>query len=206
MPTPPPRPSGSGPPVGEVTQLLHRLTDGDAGSADRMFPLVYAELRQIARARLRSERDGHTLTPTALVHEAFLRLVEGSEVSWQGRAHFYAVAAGVMRRLLVDWARGRRAEKRGGGAVHVSTDETGVAAVLGQTDREDAVLALDEALATLAKRSERQSRVVECRYFAGLTIEETAEALGVSSTTVRTDWRLARAWLGAVLEPDGDGP
>ena len=199
----PPRSPGDDPAAGEVTHLLQRLSAGEAEVGERVLPLVYAELRQIAQARLRAERDGHTLTPTDLVHEAFLRLTEGTQVSWQGRAHFYAVAAGIMRRLLVDWARARRAEKRGGGAPHVSLDATGGPPAPGRPDRAEALLALDEALDALARRSERQARVVECRYFVGLTIEETAEALGVSPTTVRTDWRLARAWLGAVLGPDG---
>ena len=189
-----------------MTQLLRGVAGGDTAAADRVLPLVYAELRRIARARLRRERDGHTLAPTDLVHEAFLRLVDATQVSWQGRVHFYAVAAGVMRRLLVDWARARTAEKRGGGAPHVSVDEPAVAGTVGRVDREDALLALDEALRDLARRSERQARVVEYRYFAGLTIEETAEALGVSPTTVRVDWRLARAWLAAVLGPDGGAP
>ncbi|HEX9953070.1 MAG TPA: ECF-type sigma factor [Rubricoccaceae bacterium] len=193
---------GAHSPGDDVTHLLHDLAGGDGRAADRVMPLVYAELRRIARSHLGRERDGHTLAPTDLVHEAFLRLADATQVSWQGRAHFYAVAAGVMRRLLVDWARARRAEKRGGGAPRVSLDATGVADRLGQTDRDDALLALDEALADLARRSERQARVVECRTFAGLTIEETAEALGVSPTTVRMDWRLARAWLAAVLGPD----
>ncbi len=166
------------------------------------MPLVYAELRRIASHYIARERDGHTLAPTDLVHEAYFRLVDADSVSWQGRAHFYAVAAGVMRRLLVAWARARRAGKRGGGAARVSLDATGVAERVGQTDRAEALLALDEALARLALRSERQARVVECRTFAGLTIEETAEALGVSPTTVRVDWRLARAWLAAVLDPN----
>ncbi len=191
---------------GDVTQWLHRLAAGDGAAADRLLPLVYAELRRIASERLRRERDGHTLAPTDLVHEAFLRLADATQVGWADRAHFFAVAAGVMRRLLVDWARARRAEKRGGGAPHVSLDATGAAPAVGAVDRAEALLALDEALADLARRSERQARVVECRYFAGLTIEETAEALGVSPTTVRVDWRLARAWLRVVLGPDGGAP
>ena len=191
---------------GDVTQWLHRLAAGDGAAADRLLPLVYAELRRIATERLRRERGDHTLAPTDLVHEAFLRLADATQVGWADRAHFFAVAAGVMRRLLVDWARARRADKRGGGAPHVSLDATGAASAVGGVDRAEALLALDEALADLARRSERQARVVECRYFAGLTIEETAEALGVSPTTVRVDWRLARAWLRVVLGPDGGAP
>ncbi|HEX8299495.1 MAG TPA: ECF-type sigma factor, partial [Rubricoccaceae bacterium] len=135
---------------GDVTHLLHSLAGGDGRAADRVMPLVYAELRRIARGYVARERDGHTLAATDLVHEAFLRLADATQVSWQGRAHFYAVAASVMRRLLVDWARARRTDKRGGGAPRVSLDATGVAERVGQTDRADALLALDEALQRLA--------------------------------------------------------
>ena len=177
-----------------VTRLLIDLSAGDRAAADQLLPLVYAELQRLAHARLRHEREGHTLATVDLVHEAYLRLVDVSRVDWRDRSHFFAVAASVMRRLLVDWARARAADKRGGGQPALSLDalaDDGVAAA----PRPEALVALDEALGRLALRSQRQARVVECRYFAGLSIDETAAALGVSPTTVKDDWRLARAWL-----------
>lgn len=186
----------------DVTRLLVCLSAGHPEAADRLFPLVYAELLRLARARLRHERDGHTLATVDLVHEAYLRLVDGATVGWQDRAHFFAVASSVMRRLLVDWARARRTAKRGGGQAPLSLDG-GPGGDLGAVlldhvaapVRDETLLELDEALTRLAVRSERQARVVECRYFGGFTIEETGEALGVSASTVKDDWRLARAWL-----------
>ena len=178
----------------QVTRLLIDLSAGDRAAAERLLPLVYAELQRLAHARLRHERDGHTLATVDLVHEAYLRLVDVTRVDWRDRSHFFAVAASVMRRLLVDWARGRAAGKRGGGQAALSLDALpgdGVAS----PPRPESLVALDEALSRLALRSDRQARVVECRYFAGLSIEETATALGVSPTTVKDDWRLARAWL-----------
>ncbi len=191
----------------DVTRLLVALSDGDGGAADRLFSVVYDELRKIARARLRAERDGHTLATVDLVHEAYLRLAGGTDVGWQNRAHFFAVASGVMRRLLVDWARARGAAKRGGSARPLSLDGTpGEGGVLidavAAPVPDETLVALDDALTRLATRSERQARVVECRYFGGLTIEETAEGLGVSPSTVKDDWRLARAWLAREMEPD----
>ena len=186
----------------DVTRLLVRLSAGHPEAADRLFPLVYAELLRLARERLRHERDGHTLATVDLVHEAYLRLVDGATVGWQDRAHFFAVASSVMRRLLVDWARARRTAKRGGGQSPLSLDggpggDLGVVLLdhVAAPVRDETLLELDEALTRLAARSERQARVVECRYFGGLTIEETGEALGVSASTVKDDWRLARAWL-----------
>ena len=187
----------------DVTRLLVDLSAGHPEAADRLLPLVYAELLRLARERLRHERDGHTLATVDLVHEAYLRLVDGATVGWQDRAHFFAVASSVMRRLLVDWARARRTAKRGGGQSALSLDAgpggSDVGAVLldhvAAPVRDETLLELDEALTRLAARSERQARVVECRYFGGLTIEETGEALGVSASTVKDDWRLARAWL-----------
>ena len=193
MPIPPAAPSLPAPDA-DVTRLLLDLSGGDRAAMDRLLPVIYGELRRIAHERLRRERDDHTLSTTELVHEAYLRLVDVTRVQWRDRAHFYAAAAGVMRRLLVDWARARRAEKRGGSADPISLDGMageGPAAPV----RPEELLALDEALDRLRVRSERQARVVECRYFAGLSIEETAEALGVSPTTVKDDWRLARTWL-----------
>ena len=190
-------------PSPDVTRLLAEMSAGKEAAADELLPLVYAELLRMAHERLRHEREGHTLATVDLVHEAYLRLVDGAEVGWQDRAHFFAVASSVMRRLLVDWARARRAAKRGGDQDARSLD----AAPGGAGDggallervaapvREETLIELDEALTRLATRSERQARVVECRYFGGLTIEETAEALAVSPSTVKDDWRLARAWL-----------
>lgn len=177
-----------------VTHLLIGVSAGDRAAADRLLPLVYGELQRLAHARLRHERDGHTLATVDLVHEAYLRLVDVTHVDWRDRAHFFAVAARVMRRLLVDWARARAAGKRGGGQAALSLDALapdGVAA----PPRPEELVALDEALSRLALRNARQARVVECRYFAGLSVEETAEVLDVSATTVKDDWRLARAWL-----------
>ncbi len=187
----------------DVTRLLVELSAGNEAASDKLLPLVYAELLRMARERLRHEREGHTLATVDLVHEAYLRLVDGASIEWQDRAHFFAVASSVMRRLLVDWARARRAAKRGGGlsplALDAGPDGGDLGAVLldhvAAPVRDETLLELDEALTRLAARSERQARVVECRYFGGLTIEETGEALGVSASTVKDDWRLARAWL-----------
>jgi RNA polymerase sigma factor (TIGR02999 family) len=181
-------------PDADVTRLLLDLSGGSREAMDRLLPAIYGELRRIAQERLRRERDDHTLSTTDLVHEAYLRLVDVTRVQWRDRAHFYAAAAGVMRRLLVDWARAKHAEKRGGDARAISLDGMAGEGPAAPT-RPEELLALDEALDRLRARSERQARVVECRYFAGLSIEETAEALGVSATTVKDDWRIARAWL-----------
>lgn len=194
----------------DVTRLLQEHAAGRPAAADRLLAAIYDELRQIARARLRGERDGHTLATTGLVHEAYLRLVDVTRVEWRDRAHFYAAAAGVMRRVLVDWARARAAEKRGGGDAPLSLDALAAAGELpdgpaAPAPAED-VLALDEALTALGRLSARQARVVECRYFAGLTVEETAEALGVSAKTVKRDWRLARTWLYARVRPAPHSP
>jgi RNA polymerase sigma factor (TIGR02999 family) len=184
-------PSGPSP---NVTALLDDVRAGREDALDELFPVVYAELQRIARARLRHERPGHTLNTLALVHEAYERLVEQTRVAWQDRGHFYAVAAQVMRRVLVDWARARHAQKRGGGDAPLPLDSL-PAEPVAPAAQPETLLALDRALDRLALRSERQARVVECRYFAGLSLEETAEALGVSRTTVKDDWKLARTWL-----------
>lgn len=186
-----PHPSVIAPP--DVTRLLHDARSGAEGAHDRLLATVYQELNVIARAHLRRERPDHTLSSTALVHEAYVRMVDLTAVSWTGRAHFFAVASQAMRRVLVDWARARRADKRGGDAAPLSLDAAEIDPAA--PARPDEIVALDEALRRLACRSERQARVVECRYFGGLSIEETAGALGVSPTTVKDDWRLARAWL-----------
>ena len=175
----------------EVTGLLLAWSAGDQAALDRLMPLVYDELRRLARSYMRQERAGHTLQTTALIHEAYLRLIDAHEVQLENRTHFFAVAARLMRQILVDFARTRGYQKRGGGAQQVSLDE---AMVIGQPRDED-LLALDEALSALAQTDERKSRVIELRFFGGLTEAETAEALQVSPETVRRDWRLAKSWL-----------
>jgi RNA polymerase sigma factor (TIGR02999 family) len=182
----------------DITQALLDLSAGDRAAMDRLLPLVYDHLRSLARRALRRERAGHTLTPTGLVHEAYLKLVQLDRIGWQGRAHFYAVAARAMRQVLVSYARGRKADKRGGGADHVPLDSVLVAA----QHRPEQLTALDEALTGLEALSERQARVVECRFFAGMSVEETAEALAISPATVKREWTAARAWLTREL---GDG-
>jgi RNA polymerase sigma factor (TIGR02999 family) len=175
-----------------VTALLEDLAGGDAEALDRLFPIVYEELRRVAHGQLHLERAGHTLNTTALVHEAYLKLVKHPpDVQWQSRVHFFAVAARAMRQILVNYAKARSRAKRGGDAPHVSLEE----AVVMPEARAEELVALDEALDRLEAMSERQSRVVECRYFGGLTIEETAQVLGVSVVTVKRDWATARAWL-----------
>ncbi len=182
----------------DVTRLLGAYGKGDPAALELLLPYVYDELRAIAHRHLARERPDHTLGATALVHEAYLRLVDQTRMQWDGRAHFYAVAATAMRRILVDYARARRAAKRGGGQTPLSLDAAGdVAAV-----RADALVHLDDALEKLARHDARQARVVECRYFAGLSIEETATALGVSPTTVKHDWAMAKAWLYREMRAD----
>ena len=175
----------------EVTQLLLDWSDGDQAAFDALMPLVYDELRQMARRFMSRERPGHTLQTTALVNEAYLRLVDQKRVHWQNRAHFFAVAAQAMRRILIDYARKQRYAKRGGGAPKISLEET---AVMSQERAADLV-ALDEALTTLASIDPQQSRVVELRFFGGLTIEETAEVLRLSVDMVKREWATAKAWL-----------
>ena len=177
--------------VDEFAAHLKRAAEGDQTAFDQLFPLVYQELRERAAGYLRGERPGHTLQPTALAHEAYLRLAGRRDFPWQSRGHFMAVAARAMRAILVDHARRRRAQKRGGGEAPVEFD-TGVVLAAGAAIEFDD---LDRALTDLARRSERQARVVELRYFGGLSIEETGEVLGVSPMTVKRDWATARAWL-----------
>lgn len=177
-----------------VTQLLAAWRAGDTGHLDRLLPLVYAELHQLAQRQMRSERPGHTLQATALVHEAFLRL-SGADVPWQDRVHFFALAANTMRRVLVDHAKARRRGKRGGGAAHVPLEE---ALHVREAPSED-VEALDDALERLAARDARKARVVELHYFAGLNYDEIAQALSISPATVDRDLRFAKAWLFADL-------
>lgn len=180
---------------GDVTGLLLAASGGNREALDRLFPLVYDELRRVARRRLSGERSDHTLATTALVHEAYLKLVNLDRIDWQNRAHFYGVAAQAMRRILIDYAVRRKAEKRGGGRRRVSLDEELVLA----EENVGPLLALNEALERLESLDERQARVVEARFFAGLTIEETAVALSISPATVKRDWRMARAWLNKEL-------
>lgn len=174
----------------DVTRLLAEWSKGDRAALEALMPLVYSELRRVAGSYLKHEKSSHTLSPTALVHEAYLRLVT-QKVPWQSRAHFFSVAAQMMRRILVDHARSHRYAKRGGGAMTLSLDE----ALATAKEREIDLVALDDALQTLAKLDERQSRMVELRFFGGLSIEETSEVLGVSAPTVKREWASARAWL-----------
>jgi RNA polymerase sigma factor (TIGR02999 family) len=176
---------------GEVTRLLAAMAAGERTAFHELLPLVYDELREIAHRHLRGERTGQTLTTTDLVHEAYLSLVGIDRVSWANRAHFLAVAARAMRRVLINRAEARRATKRGGGAQRSPLDVD----VLPATMPDEQMLALDEALRALETRNERYGRVVECRFFAGMSIEETAEVLSISPATVKRDWILARAWL-----------
>jgi RNA polymerase sigma factor (TIGR02999 family) len=185
---------------GDVTRLLAQASHGDPEAVDRLVPILYEELRRLAHLRMRGERPGHTLGTTALVHEAYLDLAGLDRMTWQDRAHFLAVAARAMRRVLIDHAAGRDAQKRGGGQRAITLDEE-AELVLGGGSRADELLALDEALARLAEVSERQCRVVECRFFAGMTVEETAEALHTSPATVKREWTVARAWLHRELHP-----
>lgn len=182
-----------------VTGLLVAWSNGDQASLERLTPLVYAELHRLAKRYMGREQAGHTLQTSALVNEAYLRLIDAQGVRWQNRAHFFAVSAQIMRRILVDFARARHNLKRGGGAQQVTLDE----ALVVSPDSSAELLALDEALERLAMLNARQSRVVELRYFGGLNEEEVAEVLKVSSRTVRTDWSLARAWLYRELSIGG---
>jgi RNA polymerase sigma factor (TIGR02999 family) len=180
----------------EVTHLLAEYRGGNREAIDRLMPLVYAELRRIAARSLRAERRDHTLQPTALVNEAYLRLVHQQNASWQNRAHFLGCAARLMRNILVDHARAHRADKRGGGQLRVTLGEEALQTGGPEVD----VLALDAALERLSGQDEQKGRIVELRYFGGLSNEETAEALGVSERTVKRGWALARAWLRRELE------
>jgi RNA polymerase sigma factor (TIGR02999 family) len=181
-----------------ATELLISLSSGNREALNDLLPLVYDELRTIARRRLRYERSGHTLDTTALVHEAYLKLIQLDRVQWQSRAHFLAIAAQAMRNILVSHARGKKRIKRGGGAPHVSLDEAEDVSDLNAIEA-DRILALDEALERLAELNPRHARVVEYRFFGGMTIEETAAVLNVSPGTTRRDWSLLRAWLGREL-------
>jgi RNA polymerase sigma factor (TIGR02999 family) len=183
-----------------ITELLVGYSRGDKEALDQLMPIVYDELRRQAARYLRREQPGHTLQTTALIHEAHVRLVDQRDVQWQNRAHFFGIAAQLMRRILVDHARTKKRVKRGGSDVRVSLDDATVA-VKGQ-DLD--VVALDEALDRLAQIDEQQSRVVELRFFSGLTVEETAEVMHISKATVKRDWSMAKAWLHRELSGDTD--
>ena len=174
-----------------VTELLIGWSKGDKEALDSLVPLVYDELRRQASRYLRHERVGHTLQTTALIHEAYLRLVDQKNVHWQNRAHFFGIAAQLMRRILVDHARTKKRAKRGGSNIRVSFND---ATAMAQGQDLD-IVALDEALERLAEIDEQQSRIVELRFFSGLTVDETAEVLGISPATVKRDWSMAKAWL-----------
>lgn len=182
-----------GPSDADVSALLAELGGGNEAAAEKLVPLVYMELKRLARAYMRRERPDHTLQTTALVHEAYLRLVRQEDVRWQGRSHFFGIAARVMRRILIDHARGHLRQKRGGVVVVVPLDE----ALVFSPDHSQELLRLDEALDRLAKLDARQSHIVELRFFGGLSVEETAECLGISQKTVKRDWAVAKAWLHA---------
>jgi RNA polymerase sigma factor (TIGR02999 family) len=186
----------------QVTGLLRAWSQGDEGALNALMPVVYDELRRIARRCLYGERANVSVQATALVNEAFLRLVDVRQVDWQNRAHFLALSARLMRRVLVDLARARAADKRGGDAVRVTFDEAAIAGLPARPD----VIKLDDALEALAALDSRKSRVVEMRFFGGLTAEEAAEALGVSAKTVLRDWEFARAWLQREMTGGGSTP
>lgn len=182
----------------DITGLLGRWSSGDPAALERLMPLIYAECRRIAARQLGREGRDHTLAPTELVHELYLRLVDQRRATWQNRAQFFGVAAHIMRRILVDYARARRASKRGGSAIFVSLD---AAAEASGDDPVADVLAIDAALDRLAARDAEQVRIIELRFFAGLTVEETAHVIGRAPRTVKREWALAKAWLYRELRP-----
>jgi RNA polymerase sigma-70 factor (ECF subfamily) len=181
----------------EITQLLVAWNHGDSEALEALSPLIHQELRQLAKHYMTGERQGHLLQPTALVNEAWLRLIDWRNVEWQNRAHFFSLAARIMRHILVEFARAEKREKRGGDALQVSLSEAALLAPERRTD----LVALDDALQSLEKLAPRRARVVELRFFGGLSLEDTAEALKVSVGTVRRDWSLAEAWLFRELNP-----
>ena len=186
----------------DITLLLSKITAGDREAQAKLISVVYDELHRLASHYMRQERPDHTLQPTALVHEAFLKLFEQQDTTWENRRHFFAVAAQVMRRILVDHARTRNAQKRGAGRQRVELES----AIVWAEDRPRELLAIDEALTRLAEWDARQCQVVELRFFGGLSIDETAEILGVSARTIKRDWSMARAWLHGELSRHDDGP
>jgi RNA polymerase sigma factor (TIGR02999 family) len=176
----------------QVTQLLQAWSEGDQGALDQLMPMVYEELHRLAKSYMARERPGHTLQATALVNEAYLRLAHSEHEDWRGRAHFFAVSARVMRRILVDWARSRRTQKRGSDVPALELEES-LAIVQGKSGND--LIAIDDALQTLAAFDSRKSQIVEMRFFGGLSVQETAEVLTVSEETVRRDWNMAKSWL-----------
>lgn len=178
-----------------ITQLLIDLGQGNREAVDKLMPMVYDQLLQLAQRQLRRERSGHTLNTTALAHEAYLKLIDQKRITWQNRAHFFAIAAQAMRRILINYANKRKADKRGGGEPLATFNEQSMV----RETKADELLLLDEALSELEKSNQRLSKVVEYRFFGGLTQEEIAEVMGISVPTVRRDWRLARAWLSREL-------
>lgn len=184
----------------EVTQILSQIQQGNVAAASELLPLVYAELRRLARYRMRKEQPGQTLNPTALVHEAYIRLVADEVINWDGRSHFFAAAAEAMRRILIENARRRKSLKRGGDMNQQELDEDTEA--VNRHDNMDELIDLDVALTKLAMADPELAKLVELRYFAGLTLEETAQALGVTSRTVKRHWAFARAWLGRELNQE----
>lgn len=181
----------------DVTELLKKAQAGDRDSLDGILPMVYDELRAVARRQLALERSDHTLQPTALVHEAYIRLLEQTKVDWQNRLHFFSIASQMMRRILVNYAVERNAKKRGDGATKVQLDD---AASFGKSDETLDIVLLDQVLESLAKLDERQARIVELRFFGGMTIEETAAVLKISPATVKREWQMAKAWLQVQMQ------
>jgi RNA polymerase sigma factor (TIGR02999 family) len=182
----------------QATQILDDLQGGDHSAVDRLFPVVYGELRNLAAQYLARERKSHTLQPTALVHEAYLKLIDQTRVDWRGRTHFFAIGAQAMRRVLVDHARQHRAAKRGGGRQRITLDEN----LFAGSQREEDVLALEDALTKLAALDPRQARMVELRFFGGLTVDEVAEVLEMSKRSVEREWTMVRSWLRRELSAD----
>lgn len=185
-------------PSSDVTALLRRMRKGDTGAHEQLIPLVFQELRRLARHHMKNERLGHTLQPTALVNEAFIRLAGLNRMEWQSRAHFFGVASGLMRQILVDYARKRQSLKRGRDVAFVELDEN---RALLSPQQSAELIALDSALKELARMNPRHAKIVELRYFGGLSVEEAAEALQIAPITVKRDWAAARAWLRSRLEP-----
>lgn len=186
------------PPQSDVTGFLLAAAEGDNRALESLIPIVYTELHRIARRRLRGERADHTLSTTALVHEAYIKLMNLERLTWKNRSQFMAIASRLMRQILVDYARGRRAARRGGGVTRVELDASESQATAASEPAED-VLALHRALETLGRINDRHARIVECRFFGGMSIAETAEALSLSPATVKRDWVMARAWLNREL-------
>ncbi len=183
-----------------ITKIVNDITAGDRGAAERLFPALYDAFRDLAARYLKGERAGHTLSPTALVHEAYLKLVDQTRVNWQGKTHFFAVGAQVMRRILVDHARTKRRLKRGGGRARIELDEN----VALSPDRDEDLLAVDEALTKLARVDPRQAAIVELRFFGGLSVAEVAQVLGLSKRTIEGEWTSVRAWLRRELSGEGE--